>query len=159
MEPRLSGQRAGSHWLWPGGSTPCGVNAKAGVRVTLSALPTQGRQPFFHFLELLILPTGWREGASTWLPAESFLITGPRTCSSVPHCGGCPDAHPCHPGLHHCSCDPGALTSGLPIAGTHRCPSAVPRISHEEFGGSVFILTQDIPSEPSGGRESTPPSL
>ena len=62
-----------------GGSTPCGVNAKAGVRVTLSALPTQGRQPFFHFLELLILPTGWREGASTWLPAESLLITGPCT--------------------------------------------------------------------------------
>ena len=100
-----------------GVSTPCGVNAKAGVRVTLSALPTQGRQPFFHFLELLILPTGWREGASTWLPAESFLITGPRTCSSVPHCGGCPDAYPCHAGLHHGSCDQAALTSGPPIAG------------------------------------------
>ena len=159
MEPRLSGQRAGSHWLWPGGSTPFGVNARAGSRVTLSALPTQGRQPCFHFLELLILPTGWREHASTWLPAEILLIMGPHTCSSVPHHGGCPDAYPCHAGLHHGSCDPGALTSGLPIAGTHRCSSAVPKISHEEFCGSVFILTQDIPSEPSGGRESTPSSL
>ena len=155
----MTGQRAGSHWLWPGGSTPFGVNARAGSRVTLSALPTQGRQPCFHFLELLILPTGWREHASTWLPAESLLIMVPCTCSYVPHRGGCPYAYPCHVGLHHGSCDPGALTSGLPISGTHRCPSTVPRISHEEFCGSVFILTQDIPSEPSGGRESIFPSL
>ena len=159
MEPRLSGQRSGSHWLWPGGSMPCEANARAGGRVTLPTLRTQGRQPCFHFLELLILPTGWRERARTWLPAESLLIMVPCTCSSVPHRGGCPDAHPCHAGLHHGSCDPGALTSGPPIAGTNRCPSTVPRISHEEFCGSVFILTQDIPSEPSGGRESMPPSL
>ena len=79
--------------------------------------PTHGHQPCFHFLELLILPTGWRECASTWLPADSLLITGPRTCSSVPHRGGCPDAYPCHAGLHHGSCDPGALTPGPPIAG------------------------------------------
>ena len=122
-------------------------------------LPTQGHQLCFHFLELLIVPTAWRERASTWLPAESLLIKGPHTCSSVPHRGGCPDAYPCHAGLHHGSCDPGALTSGRPIAGTHRCPSAVLRISHEEFCGSVFILPQEIPSQPSGGRESTPPSL
>ena len=159
MEPRLSGQRAGSHWLWPGGSTPCGVNARAGGRLTLPALPTHGHQPCFHFLELLILPTGWRERASTWLPVDSLLITGPQTGSSVPHHGGCPDAYPCHAWLHHGSCDPGALTSGLPIAGTCGCPSAVLRISHEEFCGSVFILTQDIHSEPRGGRESIPPSL
>ena len=131
-----------------GGSTPCGVNARAGGTVTLPTLPTHGHQPCFHFLELLILPTGWRERASTWLPAESLLITGPHTCSSVPHPGGCPDAQPRHAWLHHGSCDPGALTSGLPIAGTHRCSSAVPKISHEEFCGSVFILTQDIPSDP-----------
>ena len=99
------------------GSAPCGINARAGSRVTLSAMPTQGHQPCFHFLELLILPTGWRERASTWLPAESLLITGPCTCSSVPHRGGCPDAYPCHAGLHHGSCDLGALTSGPPIAG------------------------------------------
>ena len=155
----MSGQRAGSHWLWPGGSMPFEANARAGGRVTLPTLPTQGRQPCFHFLELLILPTGWRERARTWLPAESLLIMVPCTCSSVPHCGGCPDAHPCHAGLHHGSCESGALTSGPPIAGTHRCPSAVPKISHEEFCSSVLILTQDIPSEPSGGREYTPSSL
>ena len=141
------------------GSAPCGINARAGSSVTLSAMSTQGHQPCFHFLELLILPTGWRERTSTWLPAESLLITGPHTCSSVPHGGGCPDAHPCHAGLHHGSCESGALTSGPPIAGTHRCPSAVPKISHEEFCSSVLILTQDIPSEPSGGREYTPSSL
>ena len=117
MEPRLSGQRAGSHWLWPGGSMPFEANARAGGRVTLPTLPTQGRQPCFHFLELLILPTGWRERARTWLPAESLLIMVPCTCSSVPHRGGCPDAYPCHAGLHHGSCDPGALTPGPPIAG------------------------------------------
>ena len=159
MEPRLSGQRAGSHWLWPGESMPFGVNARAGGRLTLSFCPFSDVNIVSTFFELLILPTGWRERTSTWLPAESLLITGPRTCSSVPHRGGCPDAYPCHAGLHQGSCDPGALTSGPPIAGTHRCPSAVLRISHEEFCGSVFILPQDIPSEPSGGRESTPPSL
>ena len=159
MEPRLSGQRAGSHWLWPEGSTPCGINARAGGRVTLSAMSTQGHQPCFHFLELLILPTGWRERASTWLPAEILLIMGPHTCSSVPHHGGCPDAYPCHAGLHHGSCDPGALTPESPIAGTQRCPGTVLRISHEEFCSSIFNLTLDIPSQPSGGRESMPPSL
>ena len=126
------------------GSTPCGINARAGSRVTLSAMPTQGHQPCFHFLELLILPTGWREGASTWLPAESFLITGPRTCSSVPHCGGCPDAHPCHPGLRHCSCDPGALTPGPPIAGTHKYLSTAPRISR----GVLWLCLHSSPGHP-----------
>ena len=142
-----------------GGQRPVGSMPGLAAGSHSPLCPTHGHQPCFHFLELLILPTGWRERTSTWLPAESLLITGPHTCSSVPHRGGCPDAHPCHAGLHHGSCDPGALTSGPPIAGTNRCPSTVPRISHEEFCGSVFILTQDIPSEPSGGRESMPPSL
>ena len=53
---------------------PFGVNARAGSRVTLSALPTQGRQPCFHFLELLILPTGW------WNVLE--LSFQQRACSS-----------------------------------------------------------------------------
>ena len=117
MEPRLSGQRAGSHWLWPGESMPFGVNARAGGRLTLSFCPFSDVNIVSTFFELLILPTGWRECASIWLIAESLLITGPRTCSSVPHRGGCPDAYPCHAGLHQGSCDPGALTPGPPIAG------------------------------------------
>ena len=126
------------------GSTPCGINARAGSRVTLSAMPTQDHQPCFHFLELLILPTGWRERASTRLQAESLLITGPCTCSSVPHRGGCPDAHPCHAGLHHGSCDPGALTPGPPIAGTHKYLSTAPRISR----GVLWLCLHSSPGHP-----------
>ena len=143
-----------------GGQRPVGSMPGLAAGSHSPLCPTHGHQPCFHFLELLILPTGWRECASTWHPAQSLLIMGPRTCSSVTHRGGCPDAYPSHAGLHHGSCDPGALISGPPITGTHGCPSAVLRISHEEICGSVFILTKDIPSEPRGGRESyTPFSL
>ena len=57
-----------------GGSTPCGVNARAGGTVTLPTLLTHGHQPCFHFLELLILPTGW------WNVLE--LSFQQRACSS-----------------------------------------------------------------------------
>ena len=110
--------------------------------------PTHGHQPCFHFLELLILPTGWRERASTWLPAESLLITGPCTCSSVPHHGGCPDAYPCHAGLHHGSCDLGALTSGPPIAGPMDV-LALCRDSHIRSSAALYsFLPRTSPQSP-----------
>ena len=56
MEPRLSGQRAGSHWLWPGGSTPCGVNARAGGRLTLSFCPLREVNLVSTFLNCSFYP-------------------------------------------------------------------------------------------------------
>ena len=56
MEPRLTGQRAGSHWLWPGGSTPFGVNARAGGRLTLSFCPLREVNLVSTFLNCSFYP-------------------------------------------------------------------------------------------------------
>ena len=131
-----------------GGQRPVGSMPGLAAGSHSPLCPTHGHQPCFHFLELLILPTGWRERASTWLPAESLLITGPCTCSSVPHRGGCPDAYPCHAGLHHGSCDLGALTSGPPIAGPMDV-LALCRDSHIRSSAALYsFLPRTSPQSP-----------
>ena len=74
MDPRLSGQRAGSHWLWPGGSTTCGVNARAGGRLTLSFCPLRDVSLVSTFLNCSFYPQA----------GEKMLALGfqQRACSS-----------------------------------------------------------------------------
>lgn len=126
---------------WLSLASACWVNSEAGGRLTLLTAHS-GTSTLFPLSSTAHFPTGWREGASSQPLEKSLLITGPHTPSPVPHHGGYPDAHPCHPGLHHSSFDPGALTPGAPITRTHGCPSAAPRISHEEPYGSLFILPE-----------------
>lgn len=105
---------------------------------TSTSFPLSWTCPFY--------PQAGREGARTWLLAESLLIMGPCIPSFMPHCWGCHDGHPCHPVLHHSSCDLGALTPRQPIPGNHKhlYPRAAKRISCEEPCSSLFILPQDI---------------